>query len=90
MPNRAELGPSGASVETCERKGSTAMRGKEKVWAAAHSGRRKCSKGWRRGSSAEPTGEQVYPEGLQPMERTHTGAGVKREEDGAEERTAID
>jgi len=28
--------------------------------------------------------EQVYPEGLQPMGRTHDGAGGKCEEDGGE------
>lgn len=29
----------------------------------------------------EHTQEPVYPEGLQPTERTHTGAGEKREEE---------
>ena len=29
--------------------------------------------------------EQVYPEGLQPIGRAHTGAGEQREEEGAAE-----
>lgn len=31
-------------------------------------------------SSGEPIEEQVYPPGLQPVGRTHNGAGEKREE----------
>lgn len=32
----------------------------------------------------EPTLEQVYPKGLQPVERTHAGAGGTHEEAAAE------
>ena len=34
-----------------------------------------------------PMQEKVYPEGLQPVGRPHTGAGEKREEEGAAKRS---
>ena len=34
----------------------------------------------------DPMLEQVYPEGLQPMDRTYAGKGEKCEEEGAAER----
>jgi len=38
-------------------------------------------------SLCKPMQEQVYPEGLQPVRRTHTRAGEKCQEEGAAERS---
>lgn len=40
---------------------------------------------WGTAGHGMPTLEQVYPEGLQAPERTHTGAWEKHEEQGAAE-----
>lgn len=35
----------------------------------------------------KPTGEQIFPEGLQPVQRAHAGKGHQRKEEGVAERS---